>query len=326
MESLLNQKYSDFELLVINDASTDKTVSVIEAFDDPRIRLEHNARNLGLAATLNRGLDMIDTEFVARMDCDDLCPPDRFQRQVDYLSAHPDVGVVGMWMKAFGNPKMKGFVRCPSGSDCIKAYMLFGNPISHPTVMMRMAFLNQHGLRYDPVFSRSEDMDLWQRAVNFFPLDNIPSIGLRWRNHHSSVTLSHSDVMERQHDALLKRQLGRIGLDATDAELLFHRKIGLGRRMSTVAEMADAENWMRRVRGLASKSRFYTERGLDEAFGLVWWRLSRNCTNLGWNQWSRYRKSDIRGRYTPPLSEQIVVLLSLMYHTVRRMAGRQTIR
>ena len=322
MESLLNQQFGDFELLIINDASTDGSVSVIESFNDPRIRLEHNERNLGLAVTLNCGLDMIDTEFVARMDCDDLCPPDRFQKQVDYLTAHPDIGVVGMWMKAFGNPKMEGLVRCPTGSECIKAYMLFGNPISHPTVMMRTAFLNQHELRYDPVYNRTEDMDLWQRAADCFPLENIPVVGLYWRNHVGSVTLSHGSVMENQHDTLLKRQLRKIGLNATDEEMQLHRKIGLGRRMFSIEEMAEAQDWMTRIHEMALQSGFYTERGLNKAIGMVWWRLCRNSANLGKDIWRYSRKFAVGDSYVPPQNERFVLVLSFFYHAMLRLAGR----
>ena len=102
IESMLNQSFSDFELLIINDGSKDNTSEVVKSIVDERIRLVENEQNLGLANTLNKGMKLAKGEYLARMDADDLSTPNRLQTQVDYLDSHPDVILCSMAMHQFG--------------------------------------------------------------------------------------------------------------------------------------------------------------------------------------------------------------------------------
>ena len=95
IDSILAQTFRDFEFLIIDDGSTDHTVEIIRSYSDSRIRLYQNERNMGVAATLNRGLDLARGEYIARMDADDISLPERFAKQAAYMDAHPDVAVCG---------------------------------------------------------------------------------------------------------------------------------------------------------------------------------------------------------------------------------------
>jgi len=101
IDSVLNQTWKDFELIVINDGSTDDSAAIVHGYDDPRIRYyEHE--NIGLAATLNRGIDLAVGEFIARQDQDDISKPERFARQIVYLTAHPECVLIGTWAEIWG--------------------------------------------------------------------------------------------------------------------------------------------------------------------------------------------------------------------------------
>jgi len=97
IESILNQDFSDFDFLIIDDGSTDGSHEIAASYADPRIRLESNGRNLGLIATLNRGLDLARGTYVARMDADDIAFPDRLSKQLTFMEAHPEIGLCGTW-------------------------------------------------------------------------------------------------------------------------------------------------------------------------------------------------------------------------------------
>ena len=135
MESVLNQTFRDFELLVIDDASTDGSAAVAEQFGDPRVRVIRQEANRRLPATLNHGLDLARGEWVARMDADDICHPQRFARQVAFLEAHPDHGVVGSWSEdidEYGKPFPMG------GSDHPVANEDFAEAIAEGATMVRV--------------------------------------------------------------------------------------------------------------------------------------------------------------------------------------------
>ena len=110
IDSVLNQTYSNFEFIIIDDGSTDDSLKFIKSYDDPRIKLIVNEENIGLTKSLNKGLKAAQGEFIARMDSDDICYPERFEKQIEYMRKHPDTTVCGTWPNILdenGNIEMK---------------------------------------------------------------------------------------------------------------------------------------------------------------------------------------------------------------------------
>lgn len=167
VESVLEQTFSDFELLIVDDCSSDDSVSIVEGYPDPRIRLVRNERNLGQVETLNRGLAAARGQYVARMDQDDVCLPARFERQVALLDAEPQVGVVASWMD-FVDPSGRVLWKLRDVVDdyCAFVYLILVNrlPLAHPTVMFRRRLVLELG-GYDPSVHLAEDQDLWRRIA-----------------------------------------------------------------------------------------------------------------------------------------------------------------
>jgi glycosyltransferase involved in cell wall biosynthesis len=181
IRSVLVQTFRDFELLVIDDASTDGTPGTLAAFGDPRLRVVRNAENLGVTRSLNRGLMLTESEYVARLDADDLSFPDRLERQVAYLDAHPDVGVVG----AQGIPMdVRGRRlsrvawwhrewRRPQGGAAFDWYRMFDTPFIHSSVLFRRALVRDELGGYDDAIPRAQDAELWMRAARRARLANL---------------------------------------------------------------------------------------------------------------------------------------------------------
>lgn len=186
VESILAQTFADFELIVLDDGSTDGSQQILEslAAKDSRIRLIRHP-NMGLLRTLNLGISQCRGEFIARMDADDIAMPNRFRAQVEFLSAHPEVAVLGtrvMLMDPEGVSIAADFFL--TTHEEIDASHLAGQcALAHPSVMLRRTMFDVVGeYRGD----RNEDMDLWLRARTHVRFANLAEIGLRYRVHASS--------------------------------------------------------------------------------------------------------------------------------------------
>lgn len=166
IESILAQSFTDFEMLVMNDGSTDGSAAIISSFNDPRVIAIENEKNRGLIYTLNRGIDLAKGEFIARMDADDIALPERFARQIELLEKE-DVAMVATTVKLIdeeGNPlpDWKADVNNISLQN-IKTYLLRDNCIAHPTVMGKTSVFRSYKYRFNQKYS--EDYDLWLRLV-----------------------------------------------------------------------------------------------------------------------------------------------------------------
>ncbi|MEM3094827.1 MAG: glycosyltransferase [Nitrososphaera sp.] len=191
VQSILDQSYRDFELILINDGSTDNSLSILETFAarDPRIRLI-SRENRGLVATLNEGLSLANGEFIARMDADDIALPLRFEKQLSFMQTHPECVAVGCntyLIDLDGQPlRPKKIVYCTH--DEIDQALLSGktNVISHPAAMIRTDALHKvNGYRDLAI---GEDYDLWLRLAEIGQLANLPDILLYHRYHTSSYS------------------------------------------------------------------------------------------------------------------------------------------
>jgi glycosyltransferase involved in cell wall biosynthesis len=164
IQSILRQTFTGFEFLIINDGSTDGSVAVIQGFHDPRIRLVHNETNLGLVASLNKGLGLAQGEYIARMDADDISRPERLALQVNFMDTNPAVGVCGSWVQYF--PKAENSVwKLPRRTEEIRCLQFTTVGVAHPSIMLRRQLFANYGLLYDPRYRHIEDYELWGRAL-----------------------------------------------------------------------------------------------------------------------------------------------------------------
>jgi glycosyltransferase involved in cell wall biosynthesis len=163
IESVLRQKYSDFELIVIDDGSTDETSIRIETYRDPRIIIHRFDANKGLIAALNKGLELARGYYIARQDADDQSLPQRFAKQVLTLNANPSLGVVGSCMRLRDSEnRMSGVYSYPSKAALAKWQVLFKTPVAHSTAIIRRSVIEQVG-GYNKSYKFAEDYELWSR-------------------------------------------------------------------------------------------------------------------------------------------------------------------
>lgn len=225
IESILSQTYPDFELLIVNDGSTDRTRDIVLTYDDPRIRLVDNERNLGLARSLNRGLQIAAGDLVARQDVDDLSEPQRLERQVAYMQKHPAIALLGTActeIDAKGRRLRKS--RLPTDPVDLRWNLLFFCPFYHSAVMFRRwAVLERVGF-YNEDLSYSLDVDFWRRIASHFPVANLDEMLVRYRVHDESMTATFGDRTREGHRlrlATVGDLLGWNGLATEETERRF---------------------------------------------------------------------------------------------------------
>lgn len=222
IDSILAQTFSDFEFVIVNDGSTDNSVEIIESYKDPRIKLFHNERNLDLVKTLNKGWDLCKGEFIARMDGDDIAHPNRFQVQLDFMEANPQIGVCGSGFKMFEGADVVNIN--PETPEAIKTMLFFVNCIAHPTVMFRKSLLDKFNLKYEQHLS--EDYELWQRSSFYFDLYNLKDVLLDYRVAATSYSQVNTKKVWPIFDELNRKNAERLGITPTKEELEFHKILG----------------------------------------------------------------------------------------------------
>jgi glycosyltransferase involved in cell wall biosynthesis len=207
--SILSQTFGDFEFIIIDDGSQDSSKAIIESFGDPRIRLISRP-NKGLTLSLNEGIEAARGEYIARQDADDISLPERFEQEVDYLDAHPAVGMVGTnyiiidesgryldQTRSFLHPR-----------DLALAEPL-SNQFGHGSVMFRRAVLEEVGL-YDPRLPKCEDYDLFCRLTHVTQLANVAQALYKWRRRATGLSFRDGDAQITQERAIRDREFERI--------------------------------------------------------------------------------------------------------------------
>jgi glycosyltransferase involved in cell wall biosynthesis len=192
VDSILAQTYSDFEFIIIDDASTDGTAAILDGYDDARIVRVRNAENLGLTRSLNLGLEMARGEYVARMDADDVSEPTRLDEQVAYLGTHPDVAVLGSWCRLIDpGGQVVTESRYAEDRPVIEWRMCFGCAVTHPSVMMRRSSIVAVG-GYDPDYRYAQDYELWTRCIrNGIAVSVLGRFLLRYRLSAEGIGRAH---------------------------------------------------------------------------------------------------------------------------------------
>jgi glycosyltransferase involved in cell wall biosynthesis len=315
VKSVLLQTFSDFELLVIDDGSTDGSSAILESFSDQKIRVIRNEKRLKLSGALNRGIDNAGGTYIARMDADDICRPDRLAWQVRFMDLHPEVGICGGWVEAFGNHPSSGTIfKYPSGMDDIKASLLFDNPFAHPTVIFRKQLFDRFNLRFDGSYNPAEDYELWARALECFPSANIGKVLLRYRLHANSMTLSGRSAMDAHAVRILKPLFSRMGLSPSDEDLVFHRYISTNRiTPDWMKESVEhAELWLLRLVEANKISGRYDQEAFAKAVAKVWFSVAYHSLGLGWRTVRKYLMSNLNSRSASVMKNQIVLFLAAL--------------
>lgn len=207
VESVLSQTYEDFEFIIVDDCSTDESVEYLASIDDPRVRVIRNEVNRGITASLNVALDAARGDYIARMDSDDICLPERFSEQVAFMEENPDVIVCGSWIRTCGNAEYERRMIIPD-REYQRSCFVFGNiyGITHPTAMFRASMLREKGIRYDETLPTAQDYGMWVECVKHGRMANVEKILLRYRIHGAQVSIA-KRKLQMECDARIQKRI-----------------------------------------------------------------------------------------------------------------------
>ena len=188
IDSILHQSFRDFELIVVDDGSTDSTAAILDGYADSRIVRLSQQPNMGLSVARNRAFEIARGKYIAIQDADDVALPHRLARQVEFLESHPEVGVLGSAMQLMdASGKPIGVKRFPASHGHLRWRLCFTSPIADTAAMMRRTLLAQVGT-YDPMMRFGQDYDLWRRVSFVTLLANLPDV-LVFNRQHAASTL-----------------------------------------------------------------------------------------------------------------------------------------
>ncbi len=210
IESVLNQTFSDFELIVINDCSTDTTGEILNRFAelDKRVKVHTNEVNLRLPSSLNKAISYAQGKYIARMDADDICLPQRLEKQYKFMENNPSVALSSCRFMTLKNGLVSsGGCGGKSDNESIKALLLVTNPILHPGIIAKADSIRSLG--YDKNFTCTEDMELWTRFVMAgYDIEIMPEYLMIYRLHDKQIT---ETTLEKQHKEVIAIQKSYYG-------------------------------------------------------------------------------------------------------------------
>lgn len=189
ISSILNQTYRDFTFLIIDDGSLDDSYNIVKSFNDHRIILLKNEKNLGIVKTLNLGFDLIDSEYIVRMDSDDISYPDRLRKQIKFMDAHKHIPVSGTSINLIDqHGKYIRTRKVEISSKSIRSKLLIENELMHPTLILRKSVFNENQFRYKSGYNGIEDYELWTRMSQNYDFMNIKEVLLKYRLNEKGIT------------------------------------------------------------------------------------------------------------------------------------------
>lgn len=275
IDSILQQTYSDFELIIVDDCSTDNSLEVIRSYTDPRIKVLCNEENRGLAYSLNRALDICQGEYVARMDCDDVCFPQRFERQIAYMRDNPDVILCGTHIRFIdengdsprGDWKI-GFIDDP---ETYRIHLLFSNypMIVHPSWMFNRRLLLEHNVRYKEQYKYSQDFAMLVSCAASGRCAIMPDVLLKYRNHGVSASGKHKKEQIEFDYEIIQEQLDELHLVMPDEiKPLHHRYL---QQMKPYDKRL--KKWLDEIIKANEKYGVFNQAKLKKKINRRWWKI-----------------------------------------------------
>ncbi|MCP4121018.1 MAG: glycosyltransferase [Bacteroidetes bacterium] len=291
IESILNQSFSNFEFVIINDGSTDDSEEIIKSYADSRIIYVKNPVNLKLIKTLNKGIDICRGKYIVRMDADDISYPERLSRQFAFMEANPEVGLCGCNFESTGLKKMTSQLELDDQK--IKLKLLHECHYQHPTMIIRRSILKDNNIYFDRDFLHVEDYELWARLISYCNYANIPEVLLKYRDHESNVTNTYSPI-QKENSLLVRRKLFEmVGLKANAVELDLYQNCAYHNYPKDIEDIKLLDNLLNRMIIANRKSELFTEDCFEDYIAKMWWNLLYNSTAQGSQILQLYKQSNM---------------------------------
>ncbi len=308
IDSILNQTFKYFEFLIINDGSTDSSLEIIKSYNDPRIKLVSNDINLGLSNTLNKGIELSQGEYIARMDADDISLPERLEKQIEFMDSHQHIGICGSWIQNFDRSGDKDIWKYSQIHEELLCSLFYNSCFAHPSVCIRKQVLIETGLRYKQEFTPAEDYELWTRLIEVTKGTNLPLVLLKYRSSENQMTKDENKMVSQANIIRIK-MLNRLNLGFDQEEQTLHINVIVKNWNSDRDFWGKSVKWLEKLAQQNAAVSYCKNSLFNEYLAkFLWLRCTQyGCNNL--NTTNIYDKCSLSSYYQPSIFSRTKLFL-----------------
>ncbi len=313
IKSILNQTYTNFEFIILDDGSTDKSLEIIQSFKDKRIKIIQNSTNLGLIKTLNIGIDLARGKYIARMDADDIAMPKRLEKQIAFLEKNTDYVLVGTMAEIIDEKgRLTGKkIDLPTKYDAIKSRILFQCPFVHPSIMGKTKVFKE--FKYKEAYPIAEDLFLWLEIIQKYRVANINESLLKYRVHSKNVS-SNKDNFSKKIEStrkIIQKQFTYLGITLNPNEIESHLNLYTIKQSinsKSINNFKLTYQWIEKLLIYNTTKKYFSDDLFIENISLAWYNYI--LRNISLDGYFFYIKS--------PLSKNISSIKKkyLLIHTI----------
>lgn len=281
IESILHQTFKDFEFLILDDASTDKSFEIVKDFEkkDSRIKVYHNEKNLGVVESRNKLINLARGKYIAWIDSDDIALGNRLEKQVNFLEEHPEIGMVGANAIIINeNSNNIGKWLFETDPQKLKIELFFHSPFLSSSVVIRKKCLPQN--YYDSRFPVAEDFDLYSKISENSDIANIPEILVKYRINSKGLSKSNTEKMEKLSIQVIKEHAERLGIKLEENTIKNLRKPKTASKIS-LEKISEIEKSLILLKSLLLNKTEFNKTNVDEVIQKYWFETCRKSTHNG---------------------------------------------
>ena len=273
VESILAQSFTDFELIIVEDGSTDNSREVIEGFNDSRIQVLYNDGNQGIVFTRNRGMAAARGRYIAPFDADDIAHPEKFAKQIQFLEENPEYGMVGSWVKLIdkSGKEMSEDYKLNAPHEQIPPIMLFRNYFVQSSVLMRREAIPPGG--YEKGFDIGEDYRMWTIIANKWKVWNYPKYLIEYRVHHKGITKRESDLTPLYDNKVFRPLYETLNINLNEHQCRLLQQIKSDMRIADINTLKDIERFLLHILKQNARLLVYDQKQLRKVVKNRWLKV-----------------------------------------------------
>lgn len=315
IQSILNQTYKDFELIIVDDCSTDASMNIVNSFNDNRIKIIKKQTNTGISDSLKLRIQIAKGKYIARMDADDICLPERFDLQVKQFEVNPNAMIVGSDYYLLEGEK-NTYIKNINDSDYQKAVLLLTPCFCHPTVMMKNVFKEKQ-VFYDKEFIHAEDYKLWTDLYAFGEYLKINKPLLKYRHHASQISNQKNELQLSISRRIRENYLEKLKFKLSEKQFDVLNVLGNNTFVTSVDLLKNIENCLLHLELQNSIHNSFNTQSFNR-FLFKFWLDSCGNTNLGMNAYRFFFKSKIASYSNLSFADKNIFLLKCLIRKFKR--------
>jgi glycosyltransferase involved in cell wall biosynthesis len=306
IESILNQTFQDFELIMIDDHSTDYTIELIRQVNSEKLIIIQTPQNSGAAISRNLGIKSAKGEYIAFMDADDWSHPQRLEKQITFLDNNPPMGMVGTWADIVdeqGNVLDSFVWEIPQNQ--LRSRLLFHNCFVTSSVMVRREYAL---LLFDNAYPPAEDYELWRRIAKQTEVAIIREKLVKYLSHGQGISKRKEELMQENRLKILHLYLSDLGIMPTSEEVLLHQQIAHFAFSPSKDFLKNANDWLLKIRKANEIKQHFSTQGMKETLADYWFKICSAHLHLGVFTFSHLLQSPLSINILLPLRTKLALL------------------